>query len=587
MRSIRLLALLVPLAASCGDTGSAELTDGDARSSEARSDTGLVALSGPERRLVSGMGEPPVSGTLRIPAFLARFKETPDSLLADPGKIASLYTVDSLGSVRAYYREVSDGRLDLEIDVDRGWRTLPFRQDVYSRPDFGAETLLRHVVDSVQADAPAYDWGQYDNDGPDGRPNSGDDDGMVDALIIMHSELGKECTPFDPKLVNHLQSSRRLLSLISQQYPRGYPTHSRRATRGLDSMIAIDVFIIMAGQGGDDGCTAGPTRATGAVTHELGHVLGIPELYDNDVSVGPGIGRWGLMGLGGIQTPARPVGMSGWTLSQLGWITQVVVETDTVLDLRPIEVSDTAYVIPISGTHEYLLLSNRQAIGVDSSVVMHSPYGGVLSEGLLVWHVDSLLMRERGFGDGSCWKQRATLCESTDESLRNRVNVGSYPGLVLEQADGRLAAFPGTFNPYDSAAANPGAALSPEGATSFEYPSVVRVDVLEPSAAAANTGTVRLRITFQGDRPLTVGSPDLPNGKVGQAYSSRFNAPGEEAPRWAVVQGRLPAGLALDPGGGTLSGTPTEAGTFPIVIRASSGERAAQFHAMLQVAAAQ
>ncbi|NIQ55069.1 MAG: hypothetical protein GWN71_10720, partial [Gammaproteobacteria bacterium] len=32
-----------------------------------------------------------------------------------------------------------------------------------------------------QADA-TIDFGQYDNDGPDGIPNSGDDDGYVDGL---------------------------------------------------------------------------------------------------------------------------------------------------------------------------------------------------------------------------------------------------------------------------------------------------------------------------------------------------------------------------------------------------------------------
>ena len=37
------------------------------------------------------------------------------------------------------------------------------------------------------------DWGRFDNDGPDGVPNSGDDDGYVDVLLVVHPTRGAEC----------------------------------------------------------------------------------------------------------------------------------------------------------------------------------------------------------------------------------------------------------------------------------------------------------------------------------------------------------------------------------------------------------
>ena len=37
----------------------------------------------------------------------------------------------------------------------------------------------------VRADS-SVDWRQYDNDGPDGIPDSGDDDGYVDLAILVH-----------------------------------------------------------------------------------------------------------------------------------------------------------------------------------------------------------------------------------------------------------------------------------------------------------------------------------------------------------------------------------------------------------------
>ncbi|WP_376745694.1 immune inhibitor A domain-containing protein [Sinorhizobium psoraleae] len=43
-----------------------------------------------------------------------------------------------------------------------------------------------------QADQ-AIDFTQFDNDGPDGMPNSGDDDGFVDFVAFVHPSLGGEC----------------------------------------------------------------------------------------------------------------------------------------------------------------------------------------------------------------------------------------------------------------------------------------------------------------------------------------------------------------------------------------------------------
>src|SRR5713226_8897905 len=57
-------------------------------------------------------------------------------------------------------------------------------------------------IDSLQSglrealtilDAQHVDWGQFDNDGPDGIPNSGDDDGYVDMAIFVHPNVDGAC----------------------------------------------------------------------------------------------------------------------------------------------------------------------------------------------------------------------------------------------------------------------------------------------------------------------------------------------------------------------------------------------------------
>lgn len=62
--------------------------------------------------------------------------------------------------------------------------------------------------------------------------------------------------------------------------------------------------------------------------------------------------------------------------------------------------------------------------------------------------------------------------------------------------------------------------------------------------------------------PLLVTTSSLPSGKVGQAYTTALAASGGTPPyRWSVSG--LPAGLALYTGG-TISGTPTTAGTYSV-----------------------
>ncbi|WP_165798896.1 putative Ig domain-containing protein [Shimia abyssi] len=65
---------------------------------------------------------------------------------------------------------------------------------------------------------------------------------------------------------------------------------------------------------------------------------------------------------------------------------------------------------------------------------------------------------------------------------------------------------------------------------------------------------------------LTILPESLPTGKFGQAYSVSFNTSGRAAPyTFSLNVGPLPAGLDLA-ADGTLSGTPTQVGSFPITV---------------------
>jgi hypothetical protein len=82
--------------------------------------------------------------------------------------------------------------------------------------------------------------------------------------------------------------------------------------------------------------------------------------------------------------------------------------------------------------------------------------------------------------------------------------------------------------------------------------------------SAAVAEIPRVAPSFGSDSPNTTTT-------VGDEYDYTFTATGYPAPVFTVSAGSLPAGLALDPVTGRLSGTPTTAGTSTFTVTASNG----------------
>jgi len=68
--------------------------------------------------------------------------------------------------------------------------------------------------------------------------------------------------------------------------------------------------------------------------------------------------------------------------------------------------------------------------------------------------------------------------------------------------------------------------------------------------------------------PPAITTASLPPATVGTAYSKTLTATGGTPISWSIKSGNLPAGLSLS--GNTISGTPTAAGIFNIVIKATN-----------------
>ena len=97
--------------------------------------------------------------------------------------------------------------------------------------------------------------------------------------------------------------------------------------------------------------------------------------------------------------------------------------------------------------------------------MVRSPFGGKLEPGVLIWHVDSMTMRQRGLDAAACWKTRGSLCRNTDPALRNSVNATARHGLVFEGHGSLTGPVPNPLNPYDSVIAGYGARVTGTQAT--------------------------------------------------------------------------------------------------------------------------
>ena len=270
------------------------------------------------------------------------------------------------GSMRDFYHEISFDQFHLDGDV-YGWYTTSLTQSyvVGNNYGFGNDAHVgEFLIQLLNWTDPSVNFGQYDNDGPDNVPNSGDDDGFVDTIFFIHDGAGGETG------ANNIWSHSSSLQWAAGGY---FYTDDPSANGGV---IKIGSYIIQPSIN-----SGGNIIEIGVFCHEFGHALGLPDLYDTDYS-SEGIGVWGLMSGGSWNTPSKPSHMISWCRYKLGWITPT--EINTYLHdqpITPIANTGEAYKLWTNGIYgqQYFMVENRQRIGFDVNL---------RGEGLCIWHVD-------------------------------------------------------------------------------------------------------------------------------------------------------------------------------------------------------
>ena len=365
-------------------------------------DMGIDAPGDLLTKRLGGRGKAGVSGSINILAILIDFSDQNNQVAAIA--FDTLIYVNTPGTVRNYYQEVSYGMLTIttvNLPSTLGWTRAPDTLAYYAYGQYGLYGAYPHnaqklVEDAVDAADLYVNFAQYDNNG----------DGDVDGLIVVHAGVGAEFSGNANDIWSHKWS-------INPRTKDGVSI----TTYSMEPEYWITP--------GDMTC--------GVYCHELGHVFGLPDLYDTDYS-SEGIGDWSLMAGGSWNgtlgdSPAHP---DAWCKVQLGFVAPAVLSTDqSAASIPAVESNQTIYKLWTNGSpgNEYFLVENRQQTGYDTYLP---------AAGLMIWHIDdNVANNDNEWWPGCGWGshywvalvQADNLWELEDSSYHNRGDAGDvFPG---------------------------------------------------------------------------------------------------------------------------------------------------------------
>jgi immune inhibitor A len=295
---------------------------------------------------------PKAEGTLNCLVLLVDFSDNPGSTPAAHFE-KLLFDATNPNSMNSFYRELSYGKLNVTGQVV-GWLRAPQPYSYYVDGQSGTGSSFPRNTPGLLRDALNI-WTQTNSL----KPFDANGDGYVDGLFLVHAGAGAE---------TQASAAKRKAMIWSHKWTLPTPFVN-------NGVRAYAYF------------TAPEDGRLGVFSHEFGHFIGLPDLYDTSYR-SRGVGDWCLMAggswLGDGHVPAR---LSAWCLSSLGWITPTNVKpstgkTGTRYSLDSLEKDKKACLRVWKGGAagpEYFLLENRQQAGRDAQLP---------GKGLALWHID-------------------------------------------------------------------------------------------------------------------------------------------------------------------------------------------------------
>ena len=255
-------------------------------------------------------------------------RKGPDSRHPDPAFYYDLLARDGL----EVFREISYGKLDLEVTLFDRWFTMPREDETYHlERETTAEIHRAYIKDAMDASCAAVDYSQFD----------------ILYIVPVHGSA----IPYSPTMVR-----------------KDSPVSCASGAVGLAVTFGADMY----------------GRKGKLFAHENGHILGLPDLYTYKVTEGARdgfshCGTWDLMGLIEGMAPDY-LAYSKW---RLGWLEDSQIacaEADGTFLLTPVELAEglKLVVIPLDDYHGYAV-EYRAPVGLDAALP---------EDGLLFYRLD-------------------------------------------------------------------------------------------------------------------------------------------------------------------------------------------------------
>ena len=311
-------------------------------------------------------------GDIKVLVVFGKFKDEYPGRDEPPEWASSLFDPDLPGSVTHFFKTMSRGKLNVTAEIAPGY----YEASGYSSDYVAEKSTVRgdyaqfshEILKLADED---IDFAQLTNNGPDGIPNSRDDNRYAEATFVILDRVPKN---FLVGNATGIASWGLYSDFVSKDL----------GTRKFEIRVSSNrVFVIQGGSFNE---------ASGVFSHEFGHLLGLPDLFNLDYAIfggdtpkmdSAGIGAWGVMGWGALGWNGNdgPNSFTGWSLRELGWL-DPIRPTSHVEDitLDPVMVKGEVYEVLLPNGERFLI-ENRQREGTYYD-------RNIPGEGLLIWHED-------------------------------------------------------------------------------------------------------------------------------------------------------------------------------------------------------
>ncbi len=254
------------------------------------------------------------------------------------------------GSVRDFYVKSSNGKFTPQFDV-YGPVTLANNMSYYGGNDAAGNDKApeKMVTEACTALDPTVNFADYDTD----------HNGYVDNIYVIYAGQGEAS-----------------YGSTNTVWPHSWTLLEAMGTCPVYDGVKVN----------DYGCSneweSTQPDGIGTFTHEFGHVMGLPDLYDTEygAAVAKTPGPWSVMDYGSYNNNGRTPPASGiYERNAFGWIDPIVLDGATSVSLGNIHDTNQGAIILTSSPNEFFLLENRQQVGWDKYLPGH---------GMLIWHID-------------------------------------------------------------------------------------------------------------------------------------------------------------------------------------------------------